>query len=312
MRRYLKLQIVLCCLSAATYAGADTIVSTQPLTTVSISTAGAARPTATVENSALDVKANKEREWRDSGLYLLPYKPNYFLPYAQVLNGRPGGGIDGNDQTKLQNVEAKFQISFRAPLASGLFWGYGTLQIAYTQLSLYQIYNQRLSAPFRDTIYEPEAMLRFDTPFRIFGWDLRTINLSIDHQSNGRSDPDSRSWNRFYGQFVAGRGNAMVSLKPWVRLPEETATDDNPDIERYMGNFELVTAYAWKNTVASILFRNNLQARNKGAVEADYSFPLLRHLRGYFQYFNGYGETLIVYNQPSTRIGLGLSFSDWL
>jgi len=304
-----KFKLVWVCLSLggwtvkASAADLNIPVSTQPVSAVISST-----PVVTVEASALDVRANREREWRQSGLYLLPYRPNYILPYAQILRGTPSGA----NAADLQDIEAKFQFSFKASIASGLFWGYGILQLGYTQLSLWQVYNRKLSAPFRESDYEPEAMVTFDTPLRVFGWALRYVSVSIDHQSNGQSDPNSRSWNRVYGQVTAGRGPAMISLRPWVRLPEPAGNDDNPDIERFMGNFELRAAYDWKGNIGSIMWRNNLRADNKGAVELDYSFPLFKRLRGYLQYFNGYGETLIDYNHPISRVGAGLSFSDWL
>jgi phospholipase A1 len=268
-------------------------VSTQSISAIDPSSATtmvvistAAKPIV-IELSALDVKANRERQWRDSGIRLLPFRPNYFLPYAQAVNGHPGGGIDDADAAKLQHIEAKFQFSFRAPLVSGLFFGHGTLQFAYTQLSLYQLYNRKLSAPFRSTNYEPEARLTFETPYRLLGWDFRYVELSYDHQSNGRSDPDSRSWNRIVGELIAGRGNGVISFRPWYRIPESAGQDDNPDIDRFLGHFELRGSYTWKSQIATVMMRNNLRARNKGAVEVDYNFPI-------------------------SRFGLGLSFSDWL
>ena len=265
----------------------------------------------TVEFSALDVKANREREWRESGIRLLPYKPNYFLPYSQSLTGTPGGGLDSD--ANLQQIEAEFQFSFRAPIATGLFWGHGAFQLAYTQLSFYQIYNSELSSPFRESDYEPEAQITFETPYKLLGWALRDVNFALDHQSNGRSSPDSRSWNRAYFQIIAGRGNGVVAIRPWIRIPESHAQDDNPDIEHYLGNFELRTSYTWHDQVGTILLRNNMNFHtNKGAVDLSYSFPLFKKLRGYIKYFNGYGQTLIDYNTPDSRVGAGLSFSDWL
>jgi phospholipase A1/A2 len=62
-----------------------------------------------------------------------------------------------------------------------------------------------------------------------------------------------------------------------------------------------------------LMFRNNLRIPdNKGAIDLGWAFPLMRSLKGYIQYFNGYGESLLDYNYPVSRVSFGISFSDWL
>lgn len=263
-----------------------------------------------VEMTALDVRAKRENEWRSGGLLILPYRPNYILPYAQNFNGNFSPDLPNPES--LDDVEAKFQISLRMPVARGLFFGYGGLQLAYTQLSLWQVYNRQISSPFRETVYEPEAMLTFDTRWNLGGWTFRYWYFGINHQSNGKSDPASRSWNRLFAEAQAGYRNTMVSLRPWLRVERSGKEDDNPDIEKYMGNFELRLASQWRDCVGSVMWRNNLREENKGAVELSFTFPMFKLVRGMVQYFNGYGETLIDYNHPVSRLGVGLTFSDWL
>jgi phospholipase A1 len=35
-------------------------------------------------------------------------------------------------------------------------------------------------------------------------------------------------------------------------------------------------------------------------------------MKGYVQFFNGYGQNLIEYNHRTAAIGIGFAFSDWL
>ena len=86
--------------------------------------------------------------------------------------------------------------------------------------------------------------------------------------------------------------------------------DDNPDNEKYKGHFEFSSINRTDNHELSMMLRNNLRSENHGGVQLDWTFPIWRGLSGHAQYFNGYGESMIDYNQKVERFGLGLILSD--
>jgi phospholipase A1 len=281
--------------------------ATGPATTLRDPAAAAAPQ----EQSALEGRLKREKETRTSEFVITPHRPNYILPvtYNTSVNMEPYGP----DGDQLDAVEIKFQISFKATVAEEIFGKNGDVYFAYTQVSLWQAYNRDVSSPFRETNYEPEAFLQFDTNVPVLGLRNRLLTFGIVHQSNGRSDPLSRSWNRVYAEFVLDRRRFAMSVKPWYRFQEPAETDDNPDINRYLGPGEIRMAYEWKKYVAGIMLRSNFRPDNHyGAVQLEGSFPITNKFKGYFQYFYGYGETLIDYNARTNRIGIGVLLTDWL
>ncbi len=263
------------------------------------------------EQSSLEGHLEKEHEIRKNEFVIEPHRPNYILPltYNWSVNRAPYGP----EGEWLEPVEMKFQISFKAVIFEDIFGKNGDFFIAYTQLSFWQAYNAAHSSPFRETNYEPEAFLRFDTNTPVLGLRNRLLTLGLDHQSNGRQDPLSRSWNRAYAEFTLDRGPFAISIKPWYRFKESAENDNNPDIEKYLGYGEVRVFYERKASVFGLMVRNNFRwSDNKGAAQLEWSFPLSRKLKGYVQYFYGYGESLIDYNARTNRLGIGILLTDWL
>lgn len=256
------------------------------------------------------------------GLFAMrPYRPNYFMPAWYSSNRSavvrsPSRGEAQLFDGDVDKLEAKFQLSFKTKVGENLLGSPADLWFAYSQASHWQVYNKAQSSPFRVTDYEPELILTAPAP-AAWSWDgggVKLLGLGFVHQSNGQSDPLSRSWNRVYAMAALEQGNLSLQGRVWRRLREKPELDDNPDITDYMGYGDLQAIYRRGEHTLSALARANLQT-GKGALQLDWSFPMPYmggRLRGYVQGFSGYGENLLDYNRHVNAIGVGLSLTDWL
>ena len=267
--------------------------------------------------SLLDSRWELAKDSKLGVFQLRAYKPMYLLPafWTSQVNETPSSPNPDNTVTEpqdLQDIEAKFQLSFKTKFAENLFGDNGDVWGAYTQSSRWQVYNGDESRPFRETNYEPEVMLVFRNNYSIAGWKGRMAGIALNHQSNGRSDPLSRSWNRVIATIGLDRDNWALVLRPWYRVPDGN-DDDNPDIEDYIGRGDAMLTYARNGHVFTVLGRHSLRGGDDshGAVQVDYGFPINRSFRAHVQLFHGYGESLIDYNHKATYIGLGISLLDW-
>ncbi len=269
----------------------------------------------TEDDSAITRRLFLEKKEARNPFVILPHKPNYIMLSNNMSspNEAPFRAADPDDDINFQPWETKFQISLKAPVAYGLFNNRADLYVAYTNRSFWQQFNKEGSAPFRDSNHEPEAWLSFRNDYELFGVKNSVIRTGISHQSNGQSGELSRSWNRVYADFIFEYDDLYLSFKPWLRINEDNEDDDNPDIDEYMGNFELGALYKMDRHNFELMLRNNLDfGENYGAIQLGWSFPLSDRVRGYVQWFNGYGESLIDYDAHSNSIGFGIQLSDWL
>lgn len=249
---------------------------------------------------------------------IMAHKPNYILLGAYNFNGySPAAYAEQYDQDSLdvKDIETQFQISFKTPLAVALFNRPVDIYAAYTNRSFWQVYDKELSSPFRETNHEPEVWLQVRSGFDFAGISNALNRIGVVHQSNGKGGALSRSWNRVYADFIFEKRNLALSIKPWIRIEEKSENDDNPDITDYLGHGELRAIYHRGEHTLSMMVRNLIESNfENGAVELGWSFPLgsYKYIKGYIQYFSGYGESLIDYDQNVNRIGAGALLYDWL
>ncbi|WP_425601004.1 phospholipase A [Dyella sedimenti] len=268
--------------------------------------------------SLLDSRWELTPESKLGTFNLRGYKPITVMPVFATSNQneQPRSPNPNNTVTTpqdLDNIEAKFQLSLKTKVWQGVFGDAGDLWVGYTQSSRWQVYNKDLSRPFRETNYEPEAMLVFNTDYQLAGWDGRLAGIGFNHDSNGRSDPLSRSWNRVMGYFGFERDGWTVVVRPWWRVPEGGRDDDNPDISNYMGRADMQIVHEWHGQEFGLMLRHSLRggSESHGAAQFTWAFPIAGNLRGYMELFKGYGESLIDYNHNATYLGVGVSLLDW-
>lgn len=238
----------------------------------------------------------------------------------------PAPGRSALEPEDYRTTETRLQLSARIKVAKDLFTGRDavrsdSLWVGYTQQSYWQFFTGRISRPFRSTDYEPEAMYVYPADIGLpGGWRLRYAGAGLSHQSNGRSLPTSRSWNRAYlmtGLELDDR--FTVEARIWKRVAEND-NDDNPDISGLIGRAELSgTWHMDKVNTLGATVRHSLRSPGHGSVRLDYFRALgkgarwgnLNDLRLHAQVFSGYGDSLLDYNRRRNVVSLGLALVDW-
>lgn len=275
-------------------------------------------PKISPNSSLLDKRWELAAESKLGTWNIRSHQPIYLLPgfWTTDKNELPESPNENNTVTQDQNLksmEAKFQLSLKTKAMENLIGDNGDIWLGYTQSSRWQVYNEDESRPFRETNYEPEVSLVFRTNYELLGLNGRLLGLTFNHQSNGRSDPLSRSWNRVMLNVGLEKGNFAMMIRPWYRLEEDAKDDNNPDIKNYVGRGDLTSFYRWNDHEFSLMLRHSLKGGDDshGAAQFDWAFPISGKLRGHFQLFDGYGESLIDYNHRATYVGLGVSLMNW-
>ncbi|MCW5621375.1 MAG: phospholipase A [Burkholderiales bacterium] len=213
---------------------------------------------------------------------------------------------------------AKFQLSFKYHLFNedaGLARrvpALGHLYLGYTQTSLWDLESE--SNPFRDTSYKPRLFYADPDVWHARSRPVRLgAELGIGHESNGRSEDDSRSINILYlrpALTFGAAGKWQLILAPMLYHYLDKA--DNDDIAEYRGHVDFMASVgksdSWQLT--SMLREGT---GDGWSLQLDLTYPLrsvaLGNLNGYlhFQYFGGWGESLLDYNRrlpAQYRLGL--------
>ena len=130
---------------------------------------------------AISRRIIKERQTEFKPYVLTAHKINYILPVmtTDALNKEAYSSFDGYEDN-LENVEAKFQVSFKVPLNNDtlLIQGDG-LYFGFTLQAWWQIYAENISKPFRETNYQPELFYLAPLEWHPFGGNTGVAVASI-------------------------------------------------------------------------------------------------------------------------------------
>lgn len=230
-----------------------------------------------------------------------PYKPIYFLYGADPAESR-------------FQISLKYQLlGAQCPLNKSCEWMRG-VHLGYTQTSSWNLDSD--SSPFEDTSYQPEIFFLSDNTKARPGWlDGLFYQGGMQHESNGRAGIESRSTNYFYfapSVILYNETNRLgIQVTPKVVSFFNNSDDENPDIDKYRGNFELEVK---TGRAESLVFGANFRFAQKGvSTQLDLTYPLsmgfLKNLEFYLhmQYANSLAETLINYTERTEAFRFGIA-----
>lgn len=190
-----------------------------------------------------------------------------------------------------------------------------TLQFGYTQRSLWDIKGP--SSPFYDTSYMPELFFESIAPpveeagGRYHGLGLQTGFL---HESNGRDGLDSRSLNQFFFRpfFLVGAPDRWHAIVAPELILHVGAMDANPRLRNYRGYGRLRFALGYGDGPSLTVVGYCGRDFGHPTVQLDLAVPLHFALFDFktfllVQYFDGYGESLLDYQEHSRTVRAGMA-----
>lgn len=204
--------------------------------------------------------------------------------------------ISGTENTKLQ-------VSFKIPILFD-----SNFYFAYTETGFWRLF-QETSNPFEDINHNPEVF------YRLALHRDHTLDIGVEHLSNGRNEVNSRSWNSVYLQSMSRSGENIYYTAKVFHIWDIDAT--NKDILNYIGFIDLEIGF--REVIKSSFQSNELFLRwRPGGRLGEYStveaglklkFTKWRYFQHLFiSYYNGYAENQLNYNKYIRALRAGITF----
>lgn len=231
----------------------------------------------------------------DLGPYFGLYKDNYFTVGTSI-----------GFKPTAQNSDVKFQISLAIRLTNAVLpWG-TYLYLFYTQKTFWNVFENSL--PMRDMNFNPG--IGWTKPFYSRGKYVGKMSLIVEHESNGRDSIWSRSWNRITlsGSVLVTR-NLLVHAKYWIPIVD---SGNNRDLLKYAGifqwGFNLMSHNRKFQVGATFVKRSGWNFKWNATLDFSWRVHTKSNLNLFAQYYYGYAENLLDYNQLHSRLRVGIVF----
>ena len=246
-----------------------------------------------VTDSLERVDTDSVRRAFDRGPYFGLYKDNYFI-FGTSVNHTP---------TKT-NTDIKFQISIQQRLTRSTL-PFGTyLYLFYSQKCWWNVLEN--SMPMVDLNFNPGIGLA--KPLFVKNRYVGKVTLMAEHESNGRDGLASRSWNKIsLAASIMIDPQVTVHGKVWIPI---VAGQNNRDILDYSGIYQVGTEFTSRNRrfTASVVLvkRRGWKLNYNTIIELGYRIFRRDNQFLFLQFYNGYGECMLDYNQFRSRVRVGI------
>lgn len=248
-----------------------------------------------LEEKNIDVKvrynADSVRAVLDKMPYFTLFRDNYF-----------SGGIPLGTKPTGHNSDVKFQLSISQRLTKSKLPFDSYLFIQYTQKAFWDVFRESL--PMRDLNFNPgiglgHLIIRHNKY-------IGKAYLMLEHESNGRDSIDSRSWNKItLSCALVLNDNWETQFKTWIPIIDG---ENNKDILKYNGIFQFAVNYRTCNKrlqIGALITQRKAWFGFNTQLELSYKFNKRENQFFFIQYYNGYGENLLEYNQYKNMLRVG-------
>lgn len=242
----------------------------------------------------------------DSLLRIFDNQPSFSMHKDNFI----ATGTELFSKTTKWNSDAKFQVSIKQRLTNSTLPFQTHIFLTYTQKAFWDIYRE--SFPFRDLNFNPT--IGIGRPLIHNNRFLGMIGVEFEHESNGKDEDASRSWNKISANStLIFRDRWVLQTKLWIPFVDG---DSNPDLTQYAGyGFAALTYSSVKRKYnVSCVVTKRAGSILDANIMLNFSVRMFSNedIYLYLEYYDGYGESLLDYKEYRQRIRAGITIKTGL